>query len=310
MIKRFAVSLVAIDVVLFSAVALAATPDDHEQLVLLQQRVNEMGAVTAASSTRSHVVAVILLVGLFIEVVGALFLAGPALVAKQEDVFSLDATPGWSDLQIHDIGGEQRVNFLGTLGALLLALGFVVQFTGTIITLGISPTWTALLAVVAISGAAIIFNFLLGQSTAQSRSEKLAVLWRNFKRILPQCNVCCCDYCNANIGPDEAQVRWREAKRPEKYPFLYPPHRWHVGHAKCLDESPWYPPIAKLPGQAPEETKTATFDQFLSERGDREDYWARYVRDHNSKSPKPITSTPPEIEYRAVLRKVLARKTA
>ena len=228
--------MVAIGLLLFATRSFGA-PDDHEHLVRLQQQVDEMTAASASSSVRSHVASAILLFGLVVEVVGALFLAGPALTAKQEDVMSLRPTSGWHDLTVHDLDGDRRVNFLGALGAAFLVVGFVIQFGGTLLTLGIRAVWCVPMILLAVGVAGYVLYILLGQSPEQSRVAKLSILWRNSRRLITPDDGCRCDCCNKPVNEKTGEVRWREQAPAEKYPYLYTPQKWHVGHPACLDAS-------------------------------------------------------------------------
>ncbi len=308
MIKQFLVWGIALSLVLFATTSRAA-PDDHDHLVQLQRQVDDMIAVSANSAFRSHVVSAILLFGLLVEVIGALFLAGPALTAKQEDVMSLRPTSGWQDLALHDIDGDRRVNFLGALGAAFLVLGFVIQFAGTLLGLGIRTVWAVPMILLAVGVAGYVLYFLLGQSPEQSRLVKLSILWRNFRRLITLDRSCRCDCCNKRLNDKTGEVRWRQQRPAENHPYLYAPRKWHVGHPACLDASGWYTPIYEPGGTAADTIKRASFSEFLLQRPEREKWWDGWRNDVASKPsarrrrPEELIN-PAEHEYRAALKKV------
>ena len=303
MVKRFLGCAGTVGLLLVAATAYA-TPDDHENLAQLQRQVDEMVAASAASSVRSHVASAILLFGLVVEVIGALFLSGPALTAKQEEVMSLRPTSGWQDLAMHDVSADRRMNFLGALGAAFLVLGFVIQFGGTLLTLGIRAMWCVPMILIAIGVAGYVLYFLLGQSPGQSRIEKLSILLRNFRRLITGDRGCRCDCCNKRVNDKTGEVRWREQAPAEKYPYLYTPREWHVGHPACLDAAGWYEPIRGVDGKEADTIRRASFAEFLLQRPEREKWWEGWRTDAASK-PSARNRTrddlinPAEHEYRA-----------
>jgi hypothetical protein len=222
---------------------------------------------------------------------------------------SLRPTSGWQDLAMHDIDGDRRVNFLGALGAAFLVLGFVIQFAGTLLSLGIRTAWAVPMILLAVGVAGYVLYFLLGQSPEQSRLVKLSILWRNFRRLITPDRGCRCDCCNRPVNEKTGEVRWREQPPAENYPYLYTPQKWHVGHSACLDASGWYNPIYEVHGKEADAIKRASFSEFLSQRSDREKWWEGWRKDVASKpsarkrKAEELTN-PAEHEYRAVLKKV------
>jgi hypothetical protein len=151
--------------------------------------------------------------------------------------------------------------------------------------------------------------FLLGQSPGQSRIEKLSILLRNFRRLITGDHGCRCDCCNKPVNDKTGEVRWREQAPAEKYPYLYTPREWHVGHPACLDASGWYEPIQGVDGKEADTVKRASFAEFLLQCPERDRWWNGWRKDAASKPSARRRSAddlinPAEHEYRAGLRKV------
>lgn len=192
------------------------------------------------ASSKTRLGAVILLCGLFIEIIGATLLAGTHLISRQEDVFTLNATPPSLDLSMNDVNKEPRINFLGTLASVLLFIGFVFQFTGTVLILSL-PTWMSILIVsLSIVPSLLIIYYLLGQSYNQTRTEKLNLVIKNIRRNLFPAFGLKCDFCSNKINISTAQIWWIQESNSEAHPYLHVPCYLHIGHNECLEKSEEY----------------------------------------------------------------------
>jgi len=203
---------------------------------------DKLSLTWSKSSNISKVGALILLCGLFIEIIGATVLTGNHLIAKQEDVFTLKSTPPSMDLSLNDINTEPKINFLGSLASILLFLGFILQFGGTILIFSL-PTWlTISMILLSIIPAFLIIYYLLGQSYNQSRTDKIKIVFRNFKRnFIPEFGLKC-DFCTQKVNKESAQIWWVQEPNSENYPFLHQPHYMHIGHEECLSKNDTYNP--------------------------------------------------------------------
>lgn len=184
--------------------------------------------------------ALILLCGLLIEIIGATVLAGTHLISKQENVFTLKSTPPSLDLSLNDVNTEPRINFLGSLASILLFLGFVLQFSGTILVLSL-PSWlTVLMVTLSIIPGSLIIYYLLGQSYNQSRSEKLKIVIKNIRRnFIPEFGLKC-DFCSNKVNLSKASIWWRQESNSDTHPYLHVPCYMHIGHEPCLEVSDDY----------------------------------------------------------------------
>jgi hypothetical protein len=206
-----------------------------------QKRVLALTVATRRTSQRSQSAAVILLLGLIIEIIGALFLAGPALIAKQVDIFSLRAGPPLTDLAMRDVHAEPRMHFLGSLGALCLLIGFVLQYVGTLVAISVGPALLATLVAIASGISVWTLVFLLGQTWDQPRLEKLSKLATNTRRVLLPLwwTADRCDHCGESFHRDGV-VWWLQEANTPPHQYLHAPYRWHAGHPQCLTASCWY----------------------------------------------------------------------
>ena len=258
----------------------------------LNTNFDDVSLILSKLSERTFVSAIFMLVGLVLEIVGAILLAGTYLVTQQSDVYTLKATPPLRDLALRDVKLEPRINFLGAIGAILLIIGFVIQFIGTIIVLSFSLLVAVSMIFMVISLIVGIFYYLLGQSVEQTRSEKLRFLFRNFRRnILPSYKLSC-DFCSKRLDVEEAQVWWLHEQNTEEFPFLHQAYHWHLGHDSCLNSSGLYD--TKRPNNEVIVTLTINkthLDEFKKSEIDKyNDWWRKYheywTKRRNTKSRK------------------------
>lgn len=193
------------------------------------------------SSQISKVGAAILLIGLSIEVIGATVLAGTHLVVEQKDVYTLSSTPPLRDMGITDVNSKPRIDFLGAVASLMLFLGFVLQFSGTVMVLSLPVAANFLLILLAIVPSSIVIYYLLGQSYEQSRREKIMVICGNVKRNFISFSRNKCFICSKPVREvSDAKVYWKQEKNSDSHPFLHTPRDMHFGHEKCLESSGIY----------------------------------------------------------------------
>ena len=125
---------------------------------------------------------IILLIGLMLEILGASLLSGSNLAQPQEDVLTLKPTKPLVDLSTSDVNKEPRLIFLGTLGTFLLVLGFLLQFSGAVVSIDISTYFSVISIAFALCASVIVPFYLLGQTSEQTRIKKIRTLWMNVRR--------------------------------------------------------------------------------------------------------------------------------
>jgi hypothetical protein len=196
------------------------------------------------SSTLSKIGALILLLGLFIEVIGATLLAGADLSNKIELIRSVRLEYTLGDLAIEDKMKDNVMTFYGILGSILLVIGFCFQFTGTIIILGLPWFVLILFIAIAIIASFAVLTFLAGQNVNQPLSEKARIFFRNLKRVIifpirqrfVGRRTIVCEICQKSMLCSKAEVWYKQETQSEQYPYLYPPYGFYLGHADCLKE--------------------------------------------------------------------------
>jgi hypothetical protein len=216
------------------------------------------------SSRRSTYASRILLFGLIVEIIGALLLAGPALAVKQEDVVSLRAAPSLQDLRMDNVNEGPKLNYLGSLGALFLLAGFVLQYVGTLVSLGVSFKAGFLLTTIGLSVSCSVLWALLSQSFEQTPLEKLVIITKNSRRLfLPRRhNDERCDGCE-RVVRDGGEIWWlEEAVSGPEFEYLHGPYEWHYGHPKCLPKIAKY--SNKVTGQSWAHLKKTMLPEFLA----------------------------------------------
>ena len=250
----------------------------------------------SASSRRSWWGGALLLVGLFFEVLGATFLAGPHLVAKQEDVFTLTSRAPAKDLALHDIYQTPRGNFLGLLGAVMLLIGFGIQCAATTLVLDLGPQH-ALATVVVLVIPGFLLATLIASNPEQSRRDKVRIAARNARRLLSAAlgRTGVCDYCSGSVG-QECVVWWIQEQNSEQHPYLHPPHELHMGHERCLEESGWY---VVSDSWMDKNVQVARFSrrEFLENEAPKIEAWFRERREAKPNLTGPFS---PEEDFRAL----------
>lgn len=212
----------------------------NNQLKLVETSIKEISLAWSQSSNIAKLGAIILLTGLLIEIIGATVLAGTHLVTEQKEVYTLKSTPPSNDLSMTDVNSEPRIDFLGAIASFMLFLGFVLQFSGTILVLSL-PAWlAATMVALAIIPGTLVMYYLLGQSYNQSRKKKIKVILKNIKRNLTPSFGAKCEICSKNLKFNESYVFWSKEPNSEKYPYLHTPYNMHLGHKKCLESSGKY----------------------------------------------------------------------
>ncbi len=185
--------------------------------------------------------AIILLVGLLIEILGALLLGAPVLATKIEELSDFEIDPGL-DLAMHAPKKEAVLIFFSMIGNVLLFLGFTAQFVGTALVLSVD--WSMQLTIV-LFGLAVGFSmvlWLLGIDPEQSRTQKIAVVWKNIQRIFRlKINGLMlrgreCESCLKKVDKDQSYVFWYDEGNTTSHPYLHSPSKFLVGHEECINK--------------------------------------------------------------------------
>mgnify|MGYP001211226141 CR=1 FL=1 len=255
-------------------------------------------------SKTSSTGAIVLIIGILLEVIGATLLAGLSLSQKIEPVRNVRLEYTLGDLAIEDKMKNNVMNFYGIIGSILLVLGFCLQFSGTILVIGIS-FWMILSTILgALVVAFGLLFFLMGQTIDQTRKEKLKIIFLNLKRIIISPIHCkllnrrkiLCEICTKPVLLDEAQVWYKHEQNSENHPFLHRPYGFYLGHEKCLEKV--HP--TKEPGNGlinkPHPIHKFNIKQFYNTKLPELKNWILRHREHWKKQRKGYSEPPNESE--------------
>jgi len=146
------------------------------------------------------------------------------------------------DIATGDKMKDNVMNFYGIIGSIILVFGFCLQFSGTILIIGLDWWWMLLFITIAFALSFAVLYFLTGQTVGQSRGEKAKILLQNLKRILIipirelwlSKDKIICELCLKPVGVGDAQIWYKQGTNSDKHPYLYRPYGFYMGHVACL----------------------------------------------------------------------------
>ncbi|MFZ3229979.1 MAG: hypothetical protein WA160_07230 [Pseudobdellovibrio sp.] len=202
--------------------------------------IHSLAQTNSQNTESSRTGAVILLVGLLMELFGALLLGAPSLSAKIKELSDFEIKSGFFDVDLNNPQKEDILAFYSMIGNILLFLGFATQFAGTALVLSLGGTQQALVIGGGLFvGAAVLF-WLLGIDRSQTRLEKIRVIRKNLFRVIAlNWNQMIlgnrqCDVCLKKVKTGTAFVSWYDEGNSSDYPYLHSPQDFKVGHEDCL----------------------------------------------------------------------------
>lgn len=243
--------------------------------------------------------AIILILGLLIEIIGATLLAGNNLSSKIKSVYSLTIKADLGDLALNEVTKDYVMKFHGYLGSICLIIGFVFQMTGTIFVIGVSIYVKLIVIISSCFISMWILYYLTGQTPDQTRKEKVLIIWSNIKRLLLLplkdkiflSSKIRCDYClkKSNNG----LITFLNEKNSEEYPFLHSPQLFHYCHPECINKiddyesyfnknKDWHDSLSKIYleqisiKEYVESIYPSLIDFFKNQRKDRSLHWENY----------------------------------
>lgn len=185
--------------------------------------------------------AIILLIGLLIEILGALLLGAPVLATKIEELsdFEIDTN---MDMALHAPKKEAVLAFYSMIGHILLVLGFAAQFAGTAIVLSVGWTKLAFIVLGGVIFSLIILLRILGIDPTQTRKQKLTVVWKNILRV-SKLKISAfmlrgreCEVCLKKVRKGKDYIFWYDQGNSQSHPYLHSPSQFLVGHEECVDK--------------------------------------------------------------------------
>ncbi len=220
--------------------------DNDEQLMesidRLSRSLEEFETTYISNIKNNRLGAFLLIAGLLIEVVGATLLAGPNIAAKQEPIFHARVFSPLTDLQMGDIHIAPLVAFWGAVGSVLLVLGFIFQFAGTVLVLALTTTQIMISIVIVVVCPLTIFLYLTGQTAQQTRRQKMGVVTKNLLRLMvsPFLDLVLgpkfiqCDHCLRYSHRSKIKIWYIKEDTTPEHEHLHAPHVFHKGHDICL----------------------------------------------------------------------------
>lgn len=213
-----------------------------KQLIhLLEYELSEQGKTISSiksfnqsSSKNSYIGAIILILGLFIEIVGAIFLSTPTLSEKLKEVRKLEVKGPIYDLNLTPTSNHSLIAMITTIGGLLLLVGFLFQVFGTAIIL--PYPWELKIAgvffILLTAFATLYFVFGLS-GIEQSRKEKFKhiytfIIYAIIKPLFRQTDTLC-DYCRRSVDDPYISYQFDPS-------HIYNPNLFQFGHKECLEK--------------------------------------------------------------------------
>jgi len=202
------------------------------------QRVEESAS---RSGNASRWGAIIILIGMMIEIIGATFLASDAITKKCEPVRNLNPVEPSLDLSLENVALRPMLTFLTYLGAFLVFFGFTIQTAGTFLVLDLPWFWMLLIPLVMSGIAFWVSYFVAGRSLEQTPKERFLTVLDNAtfafgKALLYSFNTNPkCDMCGEPVKKNEQFISFFFRQNSQSHPYLNAPSSLHVGHKKCLE---------------------------------------------------------------------------
>ena len=212
-------------------------------------------------SKTSKLGAFFLLFGILLEVLGATLLASFSLSFKIEPIRYNKVNYSVGDFGVADKMKDNLINFYGILGSLLITLGFLFQFIGTILVIGFTIWLLILFIFIALFLSIGLIIILSGNTIGQTKKQKFKIILMNLKKLLiiPLADKILypkkihCEICTKHLSFDIARLGYVNPKNTSETPYLNLPHSFYYGHSECLDN--------KL--ENIEEVKTYNLKSFL-----------------------------------------------
>jgi hypothetical protein len=222
------------------------------------RRIDTLVNANNNSSSKSQTAGIILLIGLFLDIVGATLLAGADLSKEVEPVKSGRVEYSAGDLAMSDDVKDGIMTYYGFLGCFILTIGFCLQFTGSIILLSLPMVWVAVFILMAALISFLIIYLLARQSLSQSFGEKMritlhntkVIFWYPIKTKLVNKRKVICEMCHKSLLFKDAEIWYKQEINIPEFPDLHPPYGFYLGHAECIKKQypeeieveDWMPP--------------------------------------------------------------------
>jgi hypothetical protein len=218
------------------------TEELKKSITSIQQQINNTDQSYLASMKRSRIGSIFLLIGLLVEVIGAILLASNTLVSRIEKIHSLDIDSGLVDMVIEDQVQKGVLIFLNGIGSLLIAFGFLLQFSGTILVIAQSGIELTIILSLGLLIPTLLFLFLVNRTPDQTIKEKISILFFNIKvlflnklfQFIHPRKTSYCDICGKIIKKKNGSVWYIKEDDTKGNNSLHKPGYVRFGHELCL----------------------------------------------------------------------------
>lgn len=208
----------------------------------LESANNELKKSFLLNIHHSQIGAILLLAGIFLEILGATLLASEALNKKFEPVYFINIKASLNDLALEDSQRSSLASLLSGIGSFLLIAGFNIQFIATLFIIGFSMKFIFLFGAVGICSSIGLLLYVSSQTPDQSLFSKICILLGNIIRIGPGYlfniltlhRLIVCDYCLRPLRTNKASVLYIREKLTKNHPFLHTPYHFRIGHKYCF----------------------------------------------------------------------------
>lgn len=210
-----------------------------ETVTQLQTKISSIEEQRNTDKNNTKIGAYILLFGLFLEVLGVIFLSSDSLSKETRKI-----RPVKVEYTISNSGGNRTLELeiitLQIIGTIFLVLGFAFQFIGTLLVLT-SDLLINTLGITAILLGIFIFSAIVVKYIGKENIlKKLKTTFKNFKGIIKfrlerkyhKRKKVVCESCYKTLPISKATI---EYLRPVKMDDLSSPRHFHIGHEKCID---------------------------------------------------------------------------
>ncbi|MCW2455776.1 UNVERIFIED_ORG: lipid-A-disaccharide synthase-like uncharacterized protein [Rahnella aquatilis] len=273
---------------------------DHMSLIEANRHLDKI----SNDAHYSYISSTLNIIGMIVGILGGVLLAGAQLSANQEKI-NIISKASLLDLSLNDKNKEPILNFFGLMGSLLIALGFVIQLLGSLVTAPYSLVVCITIGFLSILALCVILSFFLGYSPNQTRSEKITILNYNFKKhiIYPLVEFVFrrkkvkCYICQKNLNHSEAKIWWLYEENSPKYPYLYLPYNFRLGDKECFDADECHIKIKKHDSLLLAES---TPQEFINTHAPNFECWFDKYHEHESQtrnSKSKETSSEEEIKH-------------
>ncbi|MDR3446672.1 MAG: hypothetical protein P4L97_15530 [Dyella sp.] len=286
------------------------------QQIRLERSERQLAAMAAAervTARRNDMATILNILGLIFGVLGGVLLAGAQLSARQDRITDIRVKKGFLDLDVQDPNRQMILNFFGLLGAISIAIGFVCQFFGALISAPLSWFLVGGFGLLALALVVWLSLYFLRYTPDQTSLEKIGVVVYNLRRHIGQPlwkmvsrqRVVTCQECLKAMTVEDANVWWVQERNIPSHPYLHSPNEFHYGHEACLTKVPRFSTYLNDPEEQDQVYKASARD-FLSREVQQIRAWFEGHHRHWAERGKDFGKAPGEEQLDLVVKDISA----